>query len=154
MKIQIDNGKRRARPQWRICVDTNALTSASIPNEDITQATIHATFRLTRPDEHSRCESVSISLTPEEARYLVRVLTNHLAWIESGEPCCPEEDDWTTHDHKNFYQAGKIVLTLTGEETDAEMWDAIANKMESANFSPNVWFISDHGNAHLMRDRR
>jgi hypothetical protein len=30
------------------------------------------------------------------------------------------------------------------------MWEAIAVEMERHGFWPNVWFISDHGNAHLM----
>jgi hypothetical protein len=64
----------------------------------------------------------------------------------------PGEDDWTTTDHKAFYQNGKRVLTLTGEETSAEMWVAIRRAMNDANYFPGVWFISDHGNAHLMSE--
>lgn len=66
------------------------------------------------------------------------------------EPSEPEEGDITTSDHKEFYQYGKLWLGLTGEFTTAEMNAAIRDKMHREQFYPAVWFISDHGNAHLM----
>jgi hypothetical protein len=69
---------------------------------------------------------------------------------ESNEPT---EDDLITDDHIHFYSSGKRALTLsettTGVDT-ASMWKAIDAWMEKSNYYPNVWFISDHGNAHLM----
>jgi hypothetical protein len=66
---------------------------------------------------------------------------------ESDEPTEPEEDDITTTDHVRFYQNGKLVLTV---EEDADYVTALQLYMESENFWPNCWFISDHGNAHLL----
>ena len=54
----------------------------------------------------------------------------------------PEEDDIVTTDHRRWYQSGKIYVT--GDEK------ALRRKMDKDKFWPNVWFISDHGNAHRM----
>lgn len=84
----------------------------------------------------------------------------------------PEESDLTTEDHVHFYQDGKLALTIQkyvpsggralrdgegGTWSDAEgpvstgsMWRQLDAFMERERFWPNVWFISDHGNAHLM----
>lgn len=66
----------------------------------------------------------------------------------SGEPV---EDDLTTPDHVHFYESGKLVLTLDDDLDDREMWKAIHRYMEKSRWFPNVWWISDHGNAHLMK---
>lgn len=66
------------------------------------------------------------------------------------EPDEPEEGDITTEDHVTFYQYGKKWLTVSRDADDEEMWSAINAKMKKEGFFPNVWFISDHGNAHLM----
>lgn len=88
------------------------------------------------------------------------------------EPC---EDDLTTEDHTTFYQYGRRVLWSEsrwnghGEPTDhwyySERGDrfgdvlgdfgddhaaAVRAYMERVQFWPACWFISDHGNAHLM----
>lgn len=71
------------------------------------------------------------------------------------DPDEPSEDDWTTSDHVTFYQYGRVIMSLEGRDcTEHEMWAHILSAMSAANFWPNVWFISDHGNAHLMRDPR
>lgn len=81
----------------------------------------------------------------------------------------PEEDDLRTDDHVNFYQNGKRVLTLQvrekprrvgeswptrdaeeGELSDEQIWKQLREYMERTGFFPNVWWISDHGNAHLL----
>jgi hypothetical protein len=58
------------------------------------------------------------------------------------EPDEPEEDDITTSDHRRWYQSGKLYFT--GDEK------GLKKKMAKDKFWPNVWFISDHGNAHLV----
>jgi hypothetical protein len=88
-----------------------------------------------------------------------------------AEPTEPQEDDITTEDHETFYQSGKRVLmqegsgrwymfdrkhpdglplnTLrAGDEMDYKA--ALRTYMDRTNFYPNCWFISDHGNAHLI----
>ena len=80
--------------------------------------------------------------------------------------------DLTTEDRLNFYRhGGGHVLTLqvrepprhvgergtrtrdaeAGEVSDSAMWRQLGAHMDKEKFWPNVWFISDHGNAHLMQ---
>lgn len=71
-----------------------------------------------------------------------------------GDPDADEPDtdagDWTTDDHRTFYQYGRAILTVPEGATETEMWIAIRAAMSAANFWPNVWFVSDHGNAHRL----
>jgi hypothetical protein len=63
------------------------------------------------------------------------------------EPNEPEEGDLVTEDHVNFYQDGKRVLRVR----DGDDWqDAVRQHMEADRFWPDVWWISDHGNPHLL----
>lgn len=65
-------------------------------------------------------------------------------------PSEPEEGDYTTSDHRHFYQYGKRVLTApAGAEWDVVVM-LLMEHMEAQSFFPNVWFISDHGNPHLI----
>jgi len=58
----------------------------------------------------------------------------------------PAEDDYTTSDYCTFYQYGKLAVS-----TEADHWQtAIAAHMDQQQMWPNVWHISDHGNAHLL----
>lgn len=66
---------------------------------------------------------------------------------DETEPTEPEEGDYTTTDHKHFYQYGKLVLDL---DEDDDHIAALNAHMDREQFWPNAWFISDHGNAHLM----
>jgi len=63
-------------------------------------------------------------------------------YMQEKEPELPEEGDITTEDHENWFQYGKLYYT--GNET------GLKAKMEEDQFFPNVWFISAHGNAHLI----
>lgn len=62
----------------------------------------------------------------------------------------PEEGDITTEDHARFFQYGKLWLEIDKDIDTREMNAAIRHKMDQDQFWPNIWFISDHGNAHLM----
>lgn len=64
----------------------------------------------------------------------------------------PEAGDIGTEDHHTFYQYGKLWLETPSEMDWSQVAIAVRNKMEAENFSPNVYFISDHGNAHLITD--
>src|SRR5262249_6189743 len=59
----------------------------------------------------------------------------------------PQEDDLVTEDHRHVYQNGKLVLTVAEDEV---FRDALHEYMEREQFWPSVFFISDHGNAHLI----
>jgi hypothetical protein len=77
-------------------------------------------------------------------------LAEYASRLEETEPFDPEPEDITTEDHCRFYQSGKLVVELSPDASTAEMWRALDAHMERTGFYPNVWFISDHGNAHLM----
>jgi hypothetical protein len=86
------------------------------------------------------------------------------------EPTEPQDGDLTTEDHETFYQDGRRVIENARGRNDldaSETWyirvngeqltilaktceQAVRAYMERTQFWPNVWFISDHGNAHLM----
>lgn len=78
---------------------------------------------------------------------------------EEDEPTEPEEEDLVTYDDKYFYTAGShsvfdvkmrrnpAFVVGDGEDRDA----AIRAYMDKEQFWPNVWSISDHGNAHLIK---
>jgi hypothetical protein len=59
----------------------------------------------------------------------------------------PEEGDYTTGDHRKFYQYGKLVCEVPEDE---DWQDHVRRHMNKEQFWPNVWWISDHGNAHLL----
>lgn len=59
----------------------------------------------------------------------------------------PENGDIATEDHIHFYQYGKLYLTVP---EDRDYRAQLALKMEADKFWPNVFFISDHGNTHLI----
>jgi type I site-specific restriction endonuclease len=52
----------------------------------------------------------------------------------------PDEEDITTTDHQNFYYLRKKIASSPSE---AKAW------MKKNNYFPTVWFVSDHGNAHV-----
>jgi hypothetical protein len=58
-----------------------------------------------------------------------------------------EEGDYTTEDHIHFYQYGKLVVTVPDGNSIKKAIDA---HMDKEKFFPNVFFISDHGNVHLI----
>jgi len=63
------------------------------------------------------------------------------------EPFEPDEDDLTTEDHQVFYSGGKEAFRVS----KGEDWRPTARAwMDREGFFPNVWFVSDHGNAHLL----
>jgi hypothetical protein len=79
----------------------------------------------------------------------------------------PAEGDITTADHETFYQYGKVVLETARSNRNASTWFGYDNGkqfvikaddyraalrlyMDRVQFWPNVFSISDHGNAHLI----
>lgn len=80
----------------------------------------------------------------------------------------PQDDDLTTSDHRQFfYHGGPGRMAFELQETKsghyricksraqvagqfATVERAIRAFMQSEQYWPNCWFISDHGNAHLM----
>jgi hypothetical protein len=56
----------------------------------------------------------------------------------------PQEDDVTTTDGQHWYQHGKLYFA--GDSS------GLMAKMNADQFWPDVWNVSDHGNAHLITD--
>lgn len=84
---------------------------------------------------------------------------------DDAEPSEPSDDDITTSDRKRFYQYGKLAFEVRENDNGtyqlspigrydtreyATLNAAIRAFMDHEQFWPNCWFISDHGNAHLM----
>lgn len=78
---------------------------------------------------------------------------------EDCHPVEPQEDDYTTEDHIHFYQYGKLVVTVPkvilpgfkGDDCEVDDWRPhVKAHMDKEQFWPNVFWISDHGNAHLL----
>jgi len=79
-----------------------------------------------------------------------------------GDPLCdrscesepePEEGDLITEDHRTFWEVGDFcapVLCFSEETPWAEVCALIRLYFSEQRFWPDVWFISDHGNAHLL----
>jgi hypothetical protein len=72
------------------------------------------------------------------------------SFIAEVEEAGPQEEDLQTEDYSEFYSNGKLALTVSPDASSARMWEALEAYMAKENFWPNVWWISDHGNAHLM----
>lgn len=61
----------------------------------------------------------------------------------------PQDGDLVTEDHTEFYQVGRMGLVLRVE--DGECWQTrVRQWMDRERYWPNCYFISDHGNAHLI----
>jgi hypothetical protein len=108
---------------------------------------------------------VNVEEFSSEAAYKTRVRE-----LEALPPSEPGDDDITTTDHETFYQNGKQVLwPVTKISLPGRHWryrdarghgqelgayvdgiTALRAYMERVQFWPNAWFISDHGNAHLI----
>jgi hypothetical protein len=80
---------------------------------------------------------------------------------EAVENAGPQDSDITTQDHVRFWQDGRIVLEqqqngnwfspLIGKTIGQGDWKwAVREWTEIDSYYPNIWFISDHGNAHLI----
>lgn len=97
----------------------------------------------------------------------------YLAWQGDQHVCRaqePDEDSLTTDDHERFYQYGRLVLEATirrdgevshewfmydsGRQSRLGKYDtceaALRAYMDRVQFWPDVYFISDHGNAHRI----
>ena len=82
-------------------------------------------------------------LSDEEARTALHFGASDWPYSRDlGELDEPEEEDIMTGDYHHWFQSGKLYFT--GDEV------GLRKQMAKDHFWPNVWFISDHGNAHLI----
>lgn len=93
---------------------------------------------------------------------------NGCAVDDDDESAGPQDEDLVTSDHVHFYSHGgpnRLAFELQETSTGhyrvharglqvpgqyATVERAIRAYMQASQFWPNCWFISDHGNAHLM----
>ena len=68
----------------------------------------------------------------------------------------PQEGDYVTENHINWYEAGTGKPLLTTADPDdphssaSNMVELLKQHMEEQQFWPNCFWISDHGNAHRI----
>ncbi len=59
----------------------------------------------------------------------------------------PQDEDITTEDHHHFYYLGRCIVTV---DEDVEWEPYVGAWCKQHGYFPNVWSISDHGNACLI----
>ena len=84
---------------------------------------------------------------------------------DDQDPTEPSECDLVTTDHVHFYEHGianeygdtsalptmsKGAVFTVDEDAEESMTSQLKHFMDKNRFWPNVWFLSDHGNYHLM----
>lgn len=66
----------------------------------------------------------------------------------------PSEGDILTEDYIDWYMDGKRILTTLKpgpySESSDDWRESLMEWMDLAEWWPNVWFISDHGNCHVV----
>lgn len=63
----------------------------------------------------------------------------------------PEEGDYVTEDHIKFYEVGNTnrkPAFVASEDGDYKK--ELREHFEEIKWFPSVWFVSDHGNCHLL----
>jgi hypothetical protein len=70
---------------------------------------------------------------------------------EDDPPTEPDEEDLLTSDHIKFFRRGfehkgPVVTVREGQDWRREL----KRYMLRERWYPNVWFVSDHGNSHLL----
>ena len=70
---------------------------------------------------------------------------------EDDPPTEPEEEDLLTEDHVRFFireseHRGPVVVVAEGQDWRRE----VKRYMLRERWYPNVWWVSDHGNPHLL----
>lgn len=145
--------------------DTENNERAADLTEEIRRTNAHWTARQVENAVNENLYNEFIAWAIEDAT------AEHECEPADDEPSEPQEDDLTTTDHETFYQNGKPVLRILGrlsgnweyyqnEPGKFARWhvlgtfssyeSAVRAYMDRVQFWPNCWFISDHGNAHLM----
>ena len=103
-------------------------------------------LRLSRVSRYFRPSSLASGPQDEEAQTIYQALCvrNGCRHTEEPEPSEPGEEDITANDPQGpFFYLGKQIAET---QADLRAW------MKAHNYYPDVWFISDHGNAHLLTD--
>lgn len=70
---------------------------------------------------------------------------------DEEEPQEPDPEDWTMTDVRGGVAVGSMATGYWDTFPDRDAAEAaIRERMDSEGFWPDVWWISDHGNAHLI----
>jgi hypothetical protein len=90
---------------------------------------------------------LSVFNTEDEAReYLAETYGDDLD-LDLDDDDEPQEEDITTSDYRTFYYCGKAIVVI---DTDDSWEAAVGAWCKAHGYFPNVWAISDHGNACLI----
>lgn len=125
-------------------LDLEALQDGSLPTlNEAERAQIAGTAGIIVSENTQGCVDVEYYDSAEDLEDAWRRCLEET----SPEPSEPDEDEITTEDHRHFYCFRRCIVTVG----DDDEWQAAVKAwMEKEQYWPNVWFISDHGNAHLL----
>jgi hypothetical protein len=147
-------GKRMASVESidKIIEDISKVTTPDLDMVDISKLDQFEKMQYNRMiSNSSKAEVLQILINSTEGDFsqlsdeLRQYAEKDTTWKnESAEDEEPLEGDITTEDHEHWYQYGKLYFT--GDYVD------LKKKMKVDKFWPNVFFISDHGNAHLVNE--
>ena len=147
-------GKRMASVESidKIIEDISKVTTPDLDMVDISKLDQFEKMQYNRMiSNSSKAEVLQILINSTEGDFsqlsdeLRQYAEKDTTWKnESAEDEEPLEGDITTEDHEHWYQYGKLYFT--GDYVD------LKKKMKVDKFWPNVFFISDHGNAHLVTE--
>ena len=106
---------------------------------------------------YSNDDPDNIDMTDEESydAFVEQCLEDAADVHNCDTPLEPDDEDITTADHQHFFYLGRQIVACG---PDGDDWrSAVTAWCDANNYYPNIWFISDHGNAHLLSvtdDRR
>ena len=96
------------------------------------------------------CNDCGMEWTEEYKLYSVTI-TKGPDYGEVDEPDEPQEEDLVTEDHQRFFRFGMNDRRPVVQVPEDEDWRIhVKAYVDRTMYWPNVWFISDHGNAHLL----
>jgi hypothetical protein len=106
-----------------------------------------------KPGKGRKVKGYLLTYAPDKCTKIVDTLKEAHAYINGymgvdkalgppEEPSEPEEEDITTGDHRVWWQHGQVYFNGDVQGLKAQM--------DADGYWPNVWFVSDHGNAHLV----
>lgn len=102
-------------------------------------------------------EKGEVFLTDDGSTYCADCFANHEGEGEDDEnrEPDPEMDVVIGKDDLSAYYAGKQIASVTRDEADEDsdaLYKAIAAWMDTKNYWPDVWWISDHGNSNIITE--
>lgn len=99
------------------------------------------------PDADDEEDERECSMCGQLMRYDPLKNSDLCLYCSDLQPDEPEQGDWFTADYVTFHEWEGKGLVIAGDD-----WQkTLREYMDAEKFWPSVWFISDHGNAHLLQ---